>query len=266
MKNEVKQYLPIASMDMSIARNPGDVMKGVNEIELDVSYSLGGRNWMSGDTYPRGYYLYVKPVEHKVETSGCTMVGFILGVGIKDCLLEVSRQSDKQFGIACSLAVERVPVLLDWCHQEYGITCEIPDEFFPDAPKLPVPKVLPAKKPQKTDAPQEPKPIRTQKLLTAEVIRKLEKHPLGSQDGKGDNAEVLVKFFGGGAATWLITEGKKLENGDWLFYGKCTLGYEWEWGTVLYSELENIKFPPFGLGVERDMYLAKGAKVGDLAA
>ncbi|MBQ8962456.1 MAG: DUF2958 domain-containing protein [Clostridia bacterium] len=104
------------------------------------------------------------------------------------------------------------------------------------------------------------------KLLTAEIIRKLEKHPFGSQEGKLDEAEVLVKFFGGGAATWLVTEGEQQEDGDWLFFGKATLGYEWEWGYFTLSELEKMKFPPFGLGVERDMYLGGKHTVGQLAA
>ena len=103
------------------------------------------------------------------------------------------------------------------------------------------------------------------KLLTAEVIRKLEKHPFGSQEGKDDNAQILVKFFGGGAYTFLVTEAEKQENGDWLLFGKATHGFGWEWGYTLLSEIEKMKFPPFGLGVERDMYLAAGATVGDLA-
>lgn len=265
MKNRIEQYLPITQIDKASARNPHGITENTNQIKLEVYYSLGGVNWMTGKSSPRGYYLSATPVEHRDAGGGCMLVGTILGSGIKDCLLEVSRQTDKQFAVACALASERVPDLLDWCRDEYGVTCEIPDEYFPGALKASVPKTAQAKPPRKAPPAVPVKPIRTQKLLTAEVIRKLEKHPFGSQNGKGDDAEVLVKFFGGGAETWLITEGEKQEDGDWLLYGKCTLGYEWEWGTVLYSKLENLKFPPFGLGVERDMYLASGIKVGDLA-
>lgn len=102
------------------------------------------------------------------------------------------------------------------------------------------------------------------KLLTADVIRKLQSHPFGSQDGKGDNARVIVKYFGRGMATWLITEAEQQPDGDWMLYGKATLGYGWEWGTVMLSELEKIKFPPSGHGVERDLYLRGGATVGEL--
>ncbi len=45
------------------------------------------------------------------------------------------------------------------------------------------------------------------KLLTKEIISKFEKHPFHSQEEKGFDAEVLVKYFNPmGAGTWLVTE------------------------------------------------------------
>lgn len=106
-----------------------------------------------------------------------------------------------------------------------------------------------------------PKIIRTlresswQRLITKDVLKKFEKYPISSQDGKGMDAKVLVKFFGGPAATWLITEGSPTEDGDYELFGYVTLdGYEWEWGYVMLSELQSLRFPPFGLPIERDMY------------
>lgn len=99
------------------------------------------------------------------------------------------------------------------------------------------------------------------KLTTATIIKKFEKNPIGSQDGKGLEAKVLVKYFNPcGRGTWLITEAEKLEDGDWLLYGYCHI-YEWEWGYVSLRELESIKLP-FGLTIERDLYSA-GEKVKD---
>lgn len=90
------------------------------------------------------------------------------------------------------------------------------------------------------------------KLLTEEIISKFEAHPFGSQDGKGLNAEVLVKYFNPcGSETWLITEAER-EGDDWRLYGYCHI-FEWEWGYLLLSELESLRLP-FGLGVERDLY------------
>lgn len=103
------------------------------------------------------------------------------------------------------------------------------------------------------------------KLMTKEIERKLEKHPFYSTEGKGLDAEVIVKFFSPvGAATWLIIEGEKQEDGDWLLYGYCCIHYsEWEWGYVLLSELESIILP-LGLGIERDRYIPAHTAVKEL--
>ena len=59
-------------------------------------------------------------------------------------------------------------------------------------------------------------------LLTKEIISKFESHPIGSQDGKGLEAEVLVKYFNPcGAGTWLITEAER-EGDDWRLFGYCS--------------------------------------------
>ena len=102
-------------------------------------------------------------------------------------------------------------------------------------------------------------------LMTKEIEKRLENFPIGSQDDKGMDAEVVVKYFNPyGAGTWLITEGEKTEGGDWELFGYCHI-LEWEWGYVMLSELESIVIPPFGLGIERDMYLGNGRKVREVA-
>jgi hypothetical protein len=99
------------------------------------------------------------------------------------------------------------------------------------------------------------------KLMTKEIEKKLSKCPIGSKDGQGKNAEVIVKYFNPyGAGTWLITEGEKQENGDWLLFGMCHI-HEWEWGYVMLSDLEALRLP-FGMRIERDLY-SKGT-VGEL--
>ena len=100
------------------------------------------------------------------------------------------------------------------------------------------------------------------KLITKEIEKKIEKAPIYSKDGQGKEAEVIVKFFlTGSAATWLVVEGAKLENGDFEFFGYVDLGYGYEAGYFYLSELLKIR-NRFGLGVERDLH-AKG-KVKDL--
>ena len=100
-------------------------------------------------------------------------------------------------------------------------------------------------------------------LLTKEIIEKFKKYPLYSQDGKGEDSVVLVKYFNPcGAGTWLITEAEQQEDGDWLLFGYCHI-FEREWGDVMLSDLQNLKLP-FGLTIECDLYIPKDAKVKDL--
>lgn len=97
-------------------------------------------------------------------------------------------------------------------------------------------------------------------LLTKAIEKKFEKYPIYSQDGKGMDAEVLVKFFTpDSSGTWLITEAER-DGDDWLLYGYCHIT-NWEWGYVMLSDLKKIR-GAFGLPVERDMYSTKG-KVKD---
>ena len=99
------------------------------------------------------------------------------------------------------------------------------------------------------------------KLITAAMEKTFHKYPIGSQDGKDRDSVILAKFFGGCACTWLVTEAEKKPDGDWLFFGLANLGWGWEWGTFLFSELKDLRFPPFGLPLERDMYLERGITV-----
>jgi hypothetical protein len=91
-------------------------------------------------------------------------------------------------------------------------------------------------------------------LMPPSVRKKLKANRLYSKEGQREKAEVVVKYFNPcGAGTWLITEGGEQEDGDWLLFGMCHV-FEWEWGYVLLSELQAIKAPPFGLGIERDLH------------
>ena len=62
------------------------------------------------------------------------------------------------------------------------------------------------------------------KLITKELEKLFEKYPLGSQEDMGGSAKVIAKFFNPtGVGTWLITEGNKLEDGDYEMFGYCHL-------------------------------------------
>lgn len=90
------------------------------------------------------------------------------------------------------------------------------------------------------------------KLLTKEVLDGFKKQGDTSQMQPKD-IKIIVKFFGGGACSWYCYEYDPKERIYWCF---ANLGDPQmaECGTLSQDELESIKFPPFGLGVERDMY------------
>lgn len=95
------------------------------------------------------------------------------------------------------------------------------------------------------------------KLITKELEKTFEKYPIGSQDGLGGKAKVIVKYFNPiGVGTWLITEAEKQDDNDYLFFGYCHLGDDQmaELGYVTLKEMEDIRLP-FGLGIERDLHL-----------
>ncbi len=100
------------------------------------------------------------------------------------------------------------------------------------------------------------------RLLTKEIEKKLARNPLGSQDGKGKDADIICKFFTPDSSfTWLVLEGEQ-EGDDWLLYGLVDGLFGWEYGYFSLNELKSIR-GNLGLPVERDMYFGK-CKVGDV--
>lgn len=97
------------------------------------------------------------------------------------------------------------------------------------------------------------------KLMTKELEEKFKQYPLYSQECKGFDATVVVKYFNPyGRGTWLITEGEKQADGDWLLFGYCNI-FCWEWGYVMLSELESVDI------LERDLSTGEHSKVKDFA-
>jgi hypothetical protein len=88
------------------------------------------------------------------------------------------------------------------------------------------------------------------KLLTKEIVSSIP--ALLSQDGSGDKALCVLKFFTPGSSfTWYVTEGGPTADGDFEFFGKVVsnLCPEGELGSFVLSELESM-----GPKIERDLY------------
>lgn len=100
------------------------------------------------------------------------------------------------------------------------------------------------------------------KLITKAIETKLANYPLYSQEGKGQDADVICKFFNPcGRGTWYVLEGNKLENGDYEFFGIVDL-YEREYGYFTLSQLESVRLP-YGISIERDRFFTN-MKVADI--
>lgn len=90
------------------------------------------------------------------------------------------------------------------------------------------------------------------KLMTKEIEAKL---PRLYSQAEEKNPKIIVKFFHPLSSwTWYVTEGEKIGNGDWRFFGLVD-GHEKELGYFHLSQLEEVKVK--GLGVERDMYFGE---------
>ena len=88
------------------------------------------------------------------------------------------------------------------------------------------------------------------KLLTKAIINKMPKLYATENDHPKD-VKIQVKFFGGGSHSWYATEYDPKKG---LFFGYSEANGEGKLGYFYLEELLKLKFPPFGLGIERDKY------------
>ena len=99
------------------------------------------------------------------------------------------------------------------------------------------------------------------KLLTKSIERKLKANAISGVKFGTDHKPV-VKFFGGGACTWLISEMHPDTN---RMYGLCDLGHgSAELGYVMLEDLEGLTFQ-FGLKVERDLWFKADKTLNEYA-
>ena len=96
------------------------------------------------------------------------------------------------------------------------------------------------------------------KLLTKSIERKLKANSVSEVT----DLPPVVKFFGGGGCTWLISEMHPDTN---RMYGLCDLGHgSAELGYVMLEDLEGLTFQ-FGLKVERDLWFKADKTLNEYA-
>lgn len=93
---------------------------GVNNLRVDLYYSLGGMNYFTYKSEARGYYLSVTPVEVS-DHNGYKCESTVLMSGIKKLIKEVSRQSQRAANEAAELAKGFEEMLIDYVCRTEGV-------------------------------------------------------------------------------------------------------------------------------------------------
>lgn len=105
------------------------------------------------------------------------------------------------------------------------------------------------------------------KLLTkAQHAKLIANYQLANSinDGGCEDLPPVVKLFGGSSCTWLLVDLNIETN---IAFALCDLGFGTpELGSVSLDELEAIKFPPFGLPIERDRHFETTEPISKFAA
>ena len=100
--------------------------KGINKVDVEIRYELGGMNWWTGRPSPRGYYFSYQPYELGEHFRTYT-VGRNGHNGVKMCVLPCERQSKKRFEKAAAMMQQLVDEYLPGWLAEDGVT--IGDEY-----------------------------------------------------------------------------------------------------------------------------------------
>lgn len=88
---------------------PYEGLKNGTHIDVEVYYTKGGMNYLSGGVTPRGYYVSVKPVKHKDGLNS-----YMLFSGEKKLLMQTNRFSTKQFEQAVEMGRQAAPELVNY--------------------------------------------------------------------------------------------------------------------------------------------------------
>lgn len=65
----------------------------------------------------------------------------------------------------------------------------------------------------------------------------------------------MPRFLSNTSIRWEPELGLSREGDDWRLLGYCLL-FEWEWGYLMLSDLQEMRFP-FSLTIERNLYISE---------
>lgn len=91
----------------------------VNYIRVDFDYSKGGYNYFTYKQEPRGYYIHVSPVYRSGNMETYTAFS-----GMKVCLLEVTRKSNKAEAEALAIYEAEKQKYINYIAQKHGLKIE----------------------------------------------------------------------------------------------------------------------------------------------
>ena len=98
------------------------------------------------------------------------------------------------------------------------------------------------------------------KIVTKEIEKLMDKYPLYSQDGKGNDAKVLFKAFNpyGGESWYVLEAGEKQPDGDRELFVLTTVGGDKEYGYMMLSDITETTVNVFGyrMHLERDKFFS----------
>lgn len=95
------------------------------------------------------------------------------------------------------------------------------------------------------------------KLVTKTMLKSIPKL-YATEKIKLEDKIIYAKVFGGPMTVYIAEASDIQPNGDVEFFTYTHIsGRGGEWGYVTLHQLESIKVPPFGLGLERDKYFNK---------
>lgn len=95
------------------------------KVKITVTYDKGGINMFTHKQTQRGYYLAAQPIEIKQYENGINIESFTAFSGVRKCILEVKRQSDKGYNEALKMYENSINELLEYITTKNDIIIEI---------------------------------------------------------------------------------------------------------------------------------------------